>query len=104
MNELTFQIIILAIPLILTVATFYITKAINVYVDKEMLSNLILNGEIVVQAVEKLWNGIPGDLKKKKAIDLLRKMGIDGTDEQLEAIIEATVQGLTANKIINTNK
>ena len=43
MNELTFQVIILAIPLILTVATFYITKAINVYVDKEMLSNLILN-------------------------------------------------------------
>ena len=104
MNELTFQVIILSIPLILTVATFYITKAINVYVDKEMLSNLILNGEIVVQAVEKLWNGIPSNLKKEKAIDLLKKMGIDGTDEQLEAIIEAAVQSLTANKIINTHK
>ena len=69
-----------------------------------MLSNLILNGEIVVQAVEKLWNGIPSNLKKEKAIDLLKKMGIDGTDEQLEAIIEAAVQSLTANKIINTHK
>ena len=104
MSELTFDVVMLSIPLILTVAVFYIKQGINAYVDKETLANLILNGEIVVQAVEKLWSGIPGDLKKKKAIDLLRKMGIDGTDEQLEAIIEATVQGLTANKIINTHK
>ncbi len=104
MSELTFDVVMLSMPLILTVAVFYIKQGINAYVDKEMLSNLILNGEIVVQAVEKLWNGIPSESKKEKAIDLLRKMGIDGTDEQLEAVIEATVQGLTANKIINTHK
>ncbi len=104
MNELTYQVVLLSIPIILTVATFYISKAINVWQEGKDLSNLILIGQIVVKSVEQTWNGISSELKLKKAIDLLRKMGIDGTDEQLEAIIEATVQGLTANKIINTHK
>ena len=98
------QVVLLSIPLILTVATFYVSKAINVWQEGKDLSNLILIGQIVVKSVEQTWNGISSELKLKKAIELMRKMGIDGTDEQLTTIIESTVKHLTSIKLINTDK
>ena len=98
------QVILLSIPIILTVATLYVSRAINVWAVDKRFSNLILTGRIVVEAVEQTWKGIPSEDKLKKAIELMRKMGIDGTDEQLTTIIESTVKHLTGIKLINTHK
>ena len=60
--------------------------------------------DAVVRAVEQtVSDGIHGEAKKQIAVDYIRKLlrqtGVDLTDEQLDALVEAAVQTLNAETI-----
>ena len=60
--------------------------------------------DAVVRAVEQtVSDGIHGEAKKQIAVDYIRKLlrqtGVDLTDEQLDALVEAAVQALNAETI-----
>lgn len=100
MDNILFNIIIALIPVILTVATYYGKGYINALKEKENLANLIVIARMAVRATEQVWNSYDSEIKKKKAMESLEKMGIDLTVEQMDILIESAVKELKAQGVI----
>jgi len=104
MNEIQFQILLLSIPVIGFVVTTFLFKGVNALKDREQLARVIMLCEVAIKATEGAWKSLKGPDKKAKAIKYLRTLGIGMTDEQLGIFIDAIVEQLTAQGIINTHK
>ena len=99
MNNFTFEILNALIPVILTIVAFYGSRYIDILKSKEELTKAIIIADMVVRAVEQVWKNVSGEDKKRIALGHLRKLNISITEEQLDLLIESSVQKLNKNKM-----
>lgn len=93
MDNINILQVVLAIVSI--VVTGILIPLIKTKISKTDLEKALVITDIAVKAAEQIFRESgQGPIKKKYVIDYLRKSGLDLSDEEINALIEATVKEL----------
>ena len=93
MDNINILQVVLAIVSI--VVTGVLIPLIKTKVSKTHLEKALVIADIAVKAAEQIYRESgQGPIKKKYVVDYLRKSGLDLSDEEINALIEATVKEL----------
>ena len=103
MDEKLFKVIMSLIPVLGTIVTYFVIPYIKTLIDNENLKKYKEWANMAVKCAEMLWkeSGMGTD-KKAYAVqflsDMFNKNKVVITEEQLNVLIEASVQELNKNK------
>ena len=89
------NILQVVLALVSVVITGIVIPLIRAKVSKTDLEKALVIADIAVKAAEQIYKESgKGPIKKKYVIDYLKKSGLDLSDEEINALIEATVKEL----------
>lgn len=89
------NILQVVLTLLSVVITGIVIPLIRAKVSKTDLEKALVITDIAVKAAEQIYKESgKGPIKKKYVVDYLRKSGLDLSDEEINALIEATVKEL----------
>lgn len=90
-----YQILNVVLAIVSIVVTGILIPLVKTKISKDKLEKAVTTAEIVVKAAEQIFNG-PGQgvIKKKYAIEYLKKSGLNLTDDEINALIESAVKEL----------
>ena len=89
------NILQVVLALVSVVVTGIIIPLIRAKVSKTDLEKALVIADIAVKAAEQIYKESgKGPIKKKYVIEYLRKSGLNLSDEEINALIEATVKEL----------
>lgn len=89
------NILQVVLTLVSVVITGIVIPLIRSKVSKTDLEKALVIADIAVKAAEQIYKESgKGPIKKKYVVDYLRKSGLDLSDEEINALIEATVKEL----------
>ena len=90
-----FNIIQVVLAIVSIVVTGILIPLIKTKISKTDLEKALVITDIAVKAAEQIYKESgQGPIKKKYVVDYLRKSGLDLSDEEINALIEATVKEL----------
>ena len=90
-----FNIIQVVLAIVSIVVTGILIPLIKTKIKKEDLEKAIIITDIAVKAAEQIYKESgKGPIKKKYVIDYLKRSGLNLSDEEINALIEATVKEL----------
>ena len=90
-----FNILQVVLAIVSIVVTGILIPLIKTKIKKEDLEKAIIITDIAVKAAEQIFKESgQGPIKKKYVIDYLKKSGLSLSDEEINALIEATVKEL----------
>lgn len=90
-----FNILQVVLAIVSIVVTGILIPLIKTKISKTDLEKALVITDIAVKAAEQIYKESgKGPIKKKYVIDYLRKSGLDLSDEEINALIEATVKEL----------
>ena len=79
------------ITLAVIVASRYLIPFIKSHVDKTHMTTLLTFVDVFVSAAEQIYESNQGQLKKKYVLDKLDDAGYDVDEDEIDAMIEASV-------------
>ena len=90
-----FNIIQVVLAIVSIVVTGILIPLIKTKISKTDLEKALVITDIAVKAAEQIYKEAgKGQIKKKYVIDYLKKSGLNLSDEEINALIEATVKEL----------
>lgn len=90
-----FNILQVILAIVSIVVTGILIPLIKTKISKTDLEKTLVITDIAVKAAEQIYKEAgKGQIKKKYVIDYLKRSGLNLTDEEINALIEATVKEL----------
>ena len=90
-----FNILQVVLAIVSIVVTGILIPLIKTKISKTDLEKALVITDIAVKAAEQIYKEAgKGQIKKKYVIDYLKKSGLNLSDEEINALIEATVKEL----------